>query len=147
MKTKIHAIAGITAFLTIFIFFTSTVLVELFGSLETIATVKQLIVYALFILIPAIAVAGAIGNILGREAKNGLVGAKRRRMPLIAANGIIVLLPAALYLNKLAASGDFGTMFYPVQALELFVGAINLILMGKNIMDGLMLTGRITKAS
>ena len=53
----VHRIAAITATLCIAIFFTSTVFVELFGSHESIAMIKRLIVLpGLFILVPAIAV-------------------------------------------------------------------------------------------
>jgi hypothetical protein len=63
-------------------------------------------------------------------------------MPFIAANGIIVLMPAAFYLALLASRGDFGRIFYAVQAVELIAGAFNLSLMVLNIRDGLRLTGR-----
>ena len=60
-------------------------------------------------------------------------------MPLIAGNGLIVLVPSAVFLAHLADSGNFGTVFYGVQTLELLVGAVNLALMGLNIRDGLAL--------
>ena len=41
MLKRIHPIAGIIAFLTILTFWTSTVVSELFGSVETITFVKQ----------------------------------------------------------------------------------------------------------
>jgi hypothetical protein len=44
LKNKVHLIAGVIATLTIASFFTATILVELFGSREAIATVKSLIV-------------------------------------------------------------------------------------------------------
>jgi hypothetical protein len=54
LKNKVHLIAGIVATLTIASFFTATMLVELFGSREAIATVKSLIVLpGLLILIPS----------------------------------------------------------------------------------------------
>ncbi|OQW92008.1 MAG: hypothetical protein BWK78_02975, partial [Thiotrichaceae bacterium IS1] len=65
-----------------------------------------------------------------------------KRMPFIAANGMLILLPAAIMLNLWAAAGTFDTTFYVVQALELIVGPINLTLMGLSIRDGLRLTGR-----
>jgi hypothetical protein len=63
-------------------------------------------------------------------------------MPLIAANGLLVLLPAAIFLNLWAAQGTFDSRFYLVQAVELLAGAINLLLMGLNMRDGVKLTGR-----
>ena len=146
MKTNIHAFAGSLAFFLIFTFFTSTVAVELTGNGEAIANVKQWIVYGLFILVPAIAITGAMGALLSKNTISDLATAKKKRMPIIAANGILILIPAAIYLDHLAAAGDFGTAFYLVQALELLAGATNLTLMALNVRDGLRLTGRFDKA-
>ena len=145
MKTTIHAIAGITAFLLILTFFTSTVAVEMSGSAAAISYVKQWIVYGLFVLIPAIAITGVFGALLDKKATNKLIGIKKRRMPIITANGLLVLLPAALYLNHLAQTGDFGTGFYLAQTAEFIAGSVNLLLMGMNIRDGLLISGRIRK--
>ncbi|WP_245911056.1 hypothetical protein [Neisseria iguanae] len=57
-------------------------------------------------------------------------------MPKIALNGLLVLLPCAFYLNRLAQAGEFNGMFYTVQIIELIAGAANLIMMGLNIRDG-----------
>ena len=43
MLRRIHPVAGIIAFLTILTFWSSTVVAELFGSVETITFVKQAI--------------------------------------------------------------------------------------------------------
>lgn len=64
-------------------------------------------------------------------------------MPIIAANGLVVLIPAALYLATLASHHELGTVFYSVQAIELVAGAVNLTLMSLNIRDGLYLTRRL----
>lgn len=146
MKAKIHLFAGIIATLCIATFFTSTIVVELVGSGDAIATVKGLIVMpGLFILVPAIAVTGGTGFSLGKARKGRLLEAKKKRMPIIAANGVLVLLPAAIFLDQWAAEGAFDTTFYIVQALELVAGAVNLSLMGLNIRDGLRLTGKLRK--
>lgn len=68
-------------------------------------------------------------------------------MPFIAANGILVLIPCAIVLNRWAAAGSFDTTFYAIQALELLAGATNLVLMGLNIRDGLMMSGRMRPAN
>jgi hypothetical protein len=60
-------------------------------------------------------------------------------MPLIAANGILVLIPAALFLAYKAGEGDFDAAFNAVQALELTAGAVNITLLGLNMRDGLKL--------
>ena len=143
MINKIHSVAAVVATLCIATFFTSSILVELFGSHETIATVKHLIVIpGLFILIPAIAVTGGTGFVLSKGRKGQLVEDKRRRMPFIAANGLLVLVPAAIFLDQWAGTGSFDTKFYIVQGVELLAGAANLSLMGLNMRDGLRMSDR-----
>lgn len=147
MKQIIHRTAAITATLCIAIFFSSTVVVELLGSQESIASVKSLIVFpGLFILVPAIAITGGTGFSLSRGRKGSLMDTKKKRMPFIGANGLLILLPSAIYLNSLASMGNFDSIFYTVQGLELVAGAINLVLMSLNIRDGLKLSGRFRKS-
>lgn len=143
MINKIHPVAAVVATLCIATFFTSSILVELFGSHETIATVKHLIVMpGLFILIPAIAVTGGTGFVLSKGRKGQLIEDKRRRMPFIAANGLLVLVPSAIFLDQWAGTGSFDTKFYIVQGVELLAGATNLSLMGLNMRDGLGMSDR-----
>jgi len=143
MKTKIHALAGTIGFLTILTFWTSTLVSELFGSYETIAWVKDMIMQGMFILIPAMAIVGASGMSLGKQSFHPLVAKKKKRMPFIGINGLLILVPAAFYLETQASAGIFDTRFYIVQVIELIAGAINLSLMGINIRDGLRITRRI----
>ncbi len=140
MKTKIHATAGVIGFLTILTFWSSTVISELFTAHETIAVVKTMILWGMCILIPAMSIAGASGMNLGQKRRDQLTAAKKKRMPFIAANGLLILVPAAIYLQSKAVSGSFDTMFYAVQAIELIAGATNLTLMGLNIRDGRAMT-------
>ena len=142
MITRIHAIAGGIGFLTIMIFMLSTIISELFGSPETIASVKRAILWGLCVMIPAMAVVGGSGFTLARDRSEDPVPAKKKRMPIIGANGLLVLVPLAFTLEARAAAGQFDTMFYVLQAVELIAGALNLTLMGLNIRDGLALTGR-----
>ncbi|MDO9118305.1 MAG: hypothetical protein Q7U39_10125 [Nitrospira sp.] len=143
MPKTIHLVAGLLAALTIATFFLSSVAVELFGAHEAVATVKALIVMpGLFILIPAIAATGGSGFVIAKSRKGRLVDAKKRRMPFIAANGLLVLLPCAIVLDRLASAGAFDTTFYVVQGIELLAGAVNLTLMGMNIRDGIRMSGR-----
>ncbi len=142
MPKKIHLFVAVISTLTIATFFASTVLVELFGSYETIATVKSLIVMpGLYVLIPAIAATGGSGFYLSRIRTGDLVDKKKKRMPFIAANGLLILVPAAILLDQWASVGTFDTRFYLVQATELLAGAVNLTLMGLNMRDGLRLSG------
>lgn len=143
MKTTVHRIGALTATLCIAAFFTSTLVVELFGSQDAIATIKRLIVMpGLFILVPAIVATGISGFATSKNRHGRLLEAKRKRMPFIGANGILILLPAAIVLNQWAAAGNFDNWFYLVQGLELLAGAVNLALMGLNIRDGLRLAGK-----
>jgi hypothetical protein len=146
MPKQVHFIAGLVATLTIATLFLSTVIVELFGAHESVATVKALIVMpGLFILVPAMAATGNSGFFLSKSRQGRLVEAKKRRMPFIAANGFLVLIPCAIFLNRWASAGVFDTTFYLVQVLELLAGAANLTLMGLNIRDGLRMSGRFRK--
>lgn len=142
MKTKLHAAAGTIAFLCVLSFWTSSVLVEVFGSPSAIAAVKQMIVYGLLILIPAMAIAGASGASLAAKRRGALVEAKKKRMPVIAGAGLLLLLPAAVFLNFKASHGEFDVGFYLVQGIELLAGALNLTLLGRNMRDGLKMTAK-----
>jgi hypothetical protein len=55
---------------------------------------------------------------------------------------LLVLLPAAIFLDQWASAGSFDTSFYIVQGLELIAGATNLTLMGMNIRDGRRISGK-----
>jgi hypothetical protein len=143
MLRMLHLLTALIATLTIATFFAATLFVELFGSPAAIAGTKHLIVFpGLFILVPAIAMTGGSGFALSKTRQGRLVEAKKKRMPFIAANGLLVLLPAAIFLNLWAAQGAFDSRFYLLQAVELLAGAINLLLMGLNMRDGVKLTGR-----
>ena len=143
MLKQVHFIAGLLATLTIATFFLSTLVVEVLGSAEAVAAVKALIVMpGLFILVPAIAAAGGSGYVLSKSRQGRLVEIKQRRMPFIAANGLLVLMPCAIFLNRWASTATFDSTFYLVQSLELLAGAVNLTLMGLNIRDGLKMSGR-----
>ena len=143
MLKRVHAIAGVTGFALIVVFWTSTVISELFGSHETIAAVKAAILWGMIALIPSLAIAGASGMKLGGKRTGGRVGAKKKRMPFIALNGIFILVPSAFFLANRSGQGVFDAWFYGVQTIELIAGAVNLTLIGLNIRDGLMMTGRL----
>lgn len=147
MLRQFHFIAGLLATLTIATFLLSTIIVESFGSHAAVATVKALIVVpGLFILVPAIAAAGGSGFFLSRSRQGRLVDVKKKRMPFIAANGLLMLIPCAIFLNRWAAAGVFDSTFYWVQSVEFLAGAVNLTLMGLNIRDGLRMSGRFRAA-
>jgi hypothetical protein len=145
MVKTIHPIAGALAFLTIATFWLSTALSELFASQAIVTSVKTAIPWGFLLLIPALAAAGGSGFVLAKGRRAGLIGAKMRRMPLIAANGVLVLIPSALFLAFKASAAEFDTGFYAVQALELAAGAANITLIGLNMRDGLRMKGRLRR--
>ncbi len=139
---KAHLAAGFLAFGLVAIFWSSTVLVELFGDAAAVAAVKGAILWGMLLLVPAMAAVGSSGFRLGGRSRAPIVAAKRKRMMAIAANGLLVLVPSAFFLAARAADGRFDTAFYAVQAVELVAGAGNLSLMGLNIRDGFAMTRR-----
>ncbi|MGA2815935.1 MAG: hypothetical protein ABSE67_06495 [Xanthobacteraceae bacterium] len=143
MLRRIHPLAGIVAYLTILTFWTSTVVSELFFSVDAVVAVKGAIPWGLLVLVPALAITGATGFRIAGASSQPRIVSKRRRMPFIAGNGILILIPAALGLSVLASHREFDSLFYIIQAIELVAGAGNLVLMSLNIRDGLRLTGRL----
>jgi hypothetical protein len=136
MLNRIHPLAGILALLTILTFWMATVLSETFGETATVIAVKTAIPWGFLILIPALAATGGSGFALARERSGALVERKRRRMAFIAANGLLILVPSALFLSFKAQAGELDGTFFGVQALELIAGAVNLVLLGLNLRDG-----------
>ena len=131
--------------MTISAFWLSTVASELSGSVDAIIAVKRAIPWGFLLLIPMLAATGGSGFALAKGRKAGLIGTKIKRMRFIAANGVLVLIPAALFLAFKATAGEFDLAFYAVQAIELIAGATNLTLLGLNMRDGFKLSGRYRK--
>jgi hypothetical protein len=138
MLVRIHPIAGRTAFLTILTFWLSTVISEWCGSREIIDEVmEEASPWGSVLLVTALAVTAFSGISLAGRWLDRRIAKKRRHMAIIAGNGLLLLLPTAVDLAKLASLADFGASFYDVQAIELVAGTINLALMSLNICDGL----------
>jgi len=142
MSRKLHAAAGALALATISTFWISTILSELLGTPITIATVKTAVLWGMILLIPAMATAGISGTGLGKGWRLPVVSQKARRMKVIALNGIVILLPSAVFLAMRAQAGQLDGVFYAVQVLELIAGATNITLLGMNMRDGLALARR-----
>lgn len=136
MSPKLHAAAGTLGLALIACFWTATLWSELFGTPAQIAAAKTAILYGLAALIPALAVAGAGGAALARTRRGPAVQAKTRRMRLAALNGLLILVPAAIFLAQKARAGDLDAAFYAVQAVELAAGAANIALLGANLRAG-----------
>ena len=129
MKPVLHAASGTLAMLCIASFWVSTAVSELFLDHSAVAFVKRAIVFGLFLLVPLLILTVLTGTILGKGRKEPLIAKKTRRMRVVAANGLLVLVPAA---------------FFAVQSVELAVGIVQMVLMGLNLRDGLRLSGKRT---
>lgn len=140
MSKMIHPVAGATALLMIALFWGATLWAELIGPPAALVAVKTLIPWGFLILIPAMAAVGGTGMALAGARRGGLIGAKLKRMPIIAANGVLVLVPAALFLSARAQAGQIDMAFYAVQGIELVAGAVNLTLLALNMRDGRKMT-------
>jgi hypothetical protein len=137
-----HGLAGVLAFLLILTFWTSTLAVELFGGPAAVAAVKSAIAWSLLAFVPLVALTGITGFAISRPNAGGPIGRKARRMRIVAANGVLVLVPAALILAWRADAGQFDSTFVTVQAVELVTGALNATLIALNVREGLRLSGR-----
>ncbi|MBI5890881.1 MAG: hypothetical protein HZB47_09415 [Nitrosomonadales bacterium] len=147
MKPVIHAAAGATAMLIIALFWVSTLVSEIFLDDAAVAAVKHAIVFGLFLLVPCMAATGGSGFMLSRMRSGDLLELKKKRMAVIGANGLLVMIPAAIFLNGKAVAGEFDALFYSVQAVELIVGTVQLTLMGMNFRDGLRLAGKAASST
>ena len=67
-------------------------------------------------------------------------------MKIVALNGMLVLLPSAVFLATKAGAQEFDTVFWIVQAAEIVAGATNITLISLNAKDGFALSkGRKNK--
>lgn len=141
MKSKLHGIFGAIALLCIATFWISTIVSELFLDEAAVVTVKNAVLTGMWLLIPAMAATGGSGFALARGRGGRLVGVKGRRMEVVAANGLLVLLPSAFVLASWANAGRFDGAFHALQGVELLAGAVNIALLALNMRDGLRLGG------
>ena len=147
MPGALHPVAGGLALATIVLFWTATLLSEAFGPVAAVVAVKTTIPWGFLVLIPAMAATGGSGTVLARSRRGPLVAAKQRRMRLAALNGLMVLVPSALFLAARARAETFDAAFYAVQALELVAGAVNIALLSLSLRDGLKLSGRLRRGA
>nr|WP_319246498.1 hypothetical protein [uncultured Celeribacter sp.] len=147
MLPKIHAAFGAAALLIIAAFWTATVTTIVIGDKYLIAMAKLGIAWGLLALVPMLIMTGVSGNRLGQKMRGPLIGAKQKRMKIIAFNGLIFLVPSALILLPLAMQGQGGQLYWGIQIIELLVGATNITLLGLNMRDGLRLSRRRAAAT
>ena len=137
MLRSLHPLAGILALGLIALFWLSSVLAEFSGSRPAILAVKTLILIGVAFLVPLLITAALTGNRMAGRRQSPEIAAKRARMKAMAAGGILILVPAAIFLWLKARSGEFDAWFYTVQAVELLAGAVNLALGSMNARAGL----------
>ncbi|MEL7107632.1 MAG: hypothetical protein AAGJ68_09705 [Pseudomonadota bacterium] len=137
MKALAHGLAGGVSLLIISVFWLATISSELSGHDVFVQSVKLLVPWGFLVLIQALAVTGGSGFALTNGRNNPWITRKHARMKFAAANGILVLVPAALFLASKAQTLDFDAVFYVVQAVELAAGATNIWLLAMNMRDGL----------
>jgi hypothetical protein len=134
---RIHRFISPLAPAIVALFLATTVGVELWGDHSLIAWQKRVVLIGLVPLAIVLATTAATGQAMARRYRpSPELAAKRRRMPFILANGLLVLVPAAVTLDWLAQQGAFGPPFAAVQALELAAGATNLTLLLLMARDG-----------
>tara|TARA_R110002020_G_scaffold150915_2_gene327799 strand:+ start:716 stop:1186 length:471 start_codon:yes stop_codon:yes gene_type:complete len=139
-----HIIGTIMAVLTIGCFFGFSLIAEIRGNPEFIKQVKTGVLYCLPILLFAMPMLGITGKKLAGSSKSPIVVTKMKRMKFVAFNGII-LISLAVYLYFRANENNIDSTFLGVQIIELLFGAINLTMLGLNIKDGMLLSGRIKR--
>jgi hypothetical protein len=144
---RVHLVASLAAVAIVSSFLVASAAVEATGDEDAVRAVKGWIVRALVVLIPVMAAAGLSGRRLAGRSRAAVVRRKLRRMKTIAAIGLLVLVPCAITLERLAAQDDFGSAFATVQAVEAFAGTLNLTLLMLNLRDGLALRTRRTAAA
>ena len=138
----LHGAAGAAALLTISTFWVSALTAELALSSAGVVAVRTAILYALPILVIAMIIAGASGAHLAGRSKASVIRAKRRRMALVAGNGMLVLVPSVIFLWWRAQAGLFDATFGIVQIVELAAGAVNIVLLALNMKAGMAMRAR-----
>ncbi|SEH33401.1 hypothetical protein [Magnetospirillum fulvum] len=117
----------------------SAVAAGLFADREMLAFIKEVVVWTLFLLTPLTMLTAGTGLILGRARPGPITDRKRRRLRLIVAIGIVILLPATLVLDAMVQSDSYdATLFLVFQGIELVAGLVLLTLMGISVRDGIL---------
>ncbi|MHC5306773.1 hypothetical protein [Bartonella sp. LJL80] len=135
-----HKVGATMTLVILSCFWLATLIAEAYGDQTYITAVKVSIPWGFFILIPAIMMTGITGFKMSGNTKNQVIKAKKRRMPIIAFNGILILIPFALILRNMALNENFHALFWILQAIELIFGALNIILVIANMRAGKALT-------
>ena len=133
---RIHLTAAIGAVTLIVTFLVASAVTELIGNRGDVHGVRQWIVFGLPLLVGCLATAALTGRRLARKSKAAVIRRKQRRMQVVAAAGIAILVPCALILDELTATTSAGSVVTALEITELLAGALNLTLLMLNFRDG-----------
>jgi hypothetical protein len=131
---RVHLAAAVGAVAVVVTFLVSSAVTELIGTAGTVHALRHGIVLGLPLLIACLATAALTGRRLGGRSRAPVVRRKRRRMQVIAATGLVVLVPCAVLLNYQAMPA--------LEITELAAGGLNLALLVLNFRDGRALARR-----
>lgn len=120
-----HLIAAVLVLAILTSFWGAIVISDFFLDQDALAVVRQGIVYALIVLIPAMIAVKVTGSKLGkpRIETDVRIQNKKKKATLMAVNGVLIMVPAAFFLNYKASIGEFDMVFRVVQVIELLVGS------------------------
>ncbi len=139
---RIHLAAAVGALALIATFLVSSAVTELTGSAGDVHSLRQRIVLGLPLLIGCLAAAALTGRRLARNSRAAVIRRKQRRMQVVAAIGIIMLVPCALILDARTAGASAGSVVIALEIAETLAGALNLTLLLLNFRDGRGITRR-----
>ena len=136
--SKLHAAAGGIAILTILGLQAFIGWREASGYPVDLAASRTAALWVVgLVLIPALAAAGGSGAWLGRGWRGPVVATKRARMQVVAALGLLVLVPLAIGLWFLATQGWIDGRYHLLTRVETLAALVNVLLLGLNMRDGL----------
>jgi hypothetical protein len=140
VRTHLSAAVGAIAIITTFLL--SSTITVLIGNAADVHTLRQWVVFALPLLVGCLAAAALTGRRLARKSRAAVIRRKQRRMQIVAAVGIVVLVPCALILDGLTAGASNGGVVSALEITEILAGAANVTLLALNFRDGRGLTRR-----
>ena len=137
---RIHLAAAVGALTLIATFLLSSAVTELIADAADVHRLRQWIVFGLPLLVGCLVTAALTGRRLARNSRAPVIRRKLRRMQIVAATGIVVLVPCALILDGLTATSAASGVVSALEITELLAGALNLTLLALNFRDGRGLT-------
>ena len=139
---RIHLAAAAGALAVISAFLVSSTDIELIGDPGEVRSLRHAILLALPLLIGCLAASALTGRRLAGRSRAPVVRRKQRRMQMVAALGLVMLVPCAVALNYLAGSATADSLAGVLEITELLAGAVNLALLALNFRDGRGMTRR-----